>query len=83
MPLFYLHLCNGQGFVEDEEGADYATIAAARAAGQTILVIDKYIERLVELADRHTIIERGRVAWQGTSAALEADRNLWHRYLGV
>ena len=54
-----------------------------RAAGQTILVIDKYIERLVKLADRHTIIERGRVAWQGTSAALDADRGLWHRYLGV
>ena len=54
-----------------------------RAAGQTILVIDKYIERLVKLADRHTIIERGRVAWQGSSAALDADRDLWHRYLGV
>ena len=54
-----------------------------RGAGQTILVIDKYIERLVKLADRHTIIERGRVAWQGTSAQLDSDRNLWHRYLGV
>jgi branched-chain amino acid transport system ATP-binding protein len=54
-----------------------------RAAGQTILVIDKYIERLVRLADRHTIIERGRVAWQGSSAQLDADRGLWHRYLGV
>jgi branched-chain amino acid transport system ATP-binding protein len=54
-----------------------------RATGQTILVIDKYIERLVRLADRHTIIERGRVAWQGTSAQLDADRSLWHRYLGV
>ena len=54
-----------------------------RAAGQTILVIDKYIERLVRLADRHTIIERGRVAWQGSSAQLNADRGLWHRYLGV
>jgi branched-chain amino acid transport system ATP-binding protein len=54
-----------------------------REAGQTILVIDKYIERLVRLADRHTIIERGRVAWRGTSAELNADRELWHRYLGV
>jgi branched-chain amino acid transport system ATP-binding protein len=54
-----------------------------RAAGQTILVIDKYLERLVKLADRHTIIERGRVAWQGTSRELDADRGLWHRYLGV
>jgi len=54
-----------------------------REAGQTILVIDKYIDRLVRLADLHTIIERGRVAWQGSSTELDADRNLWHRYLGV
>jgi branched-chain amino acid transport system ATP-binding protein len=58
-------------------------IERLRAAGQTILVVDKYIERLVKLADRHTIIERGRVAWQGSSAELDADRGLWHRYLGV
>jgi branched-chain amino acid transport system ATP-binding protein len=58
-------------------------LARLRGAGQTILVIDKYIERLVKLADRHTIIERGRVAWRGTSAELDADRELWHRYLGV
>ena len=58
-------------------------LARLREAGQTILVIDKYIERLVRLADRHTIIERGRVAWQGSSAELDADRGLWHRYLGV
>jgi branched-chain amino acid transport system ATP-binding protein len=58
-------------------------LARLRSAGQTILVIDKYIERLVKLADRHSIIERGRVAWRGTSAELDADRELWHRYLGV
>jgi len=58
-------------------------LARLREAGQTILVIDKYIERLVRLADRHTIIERGRVAWHGTSAELDANRDLWHRYVGV
>jgi branched-chain amino acid transport system ATP-binding protein len=58
-------------------------LATLRAEGQAILVIDKYIERLVALADRHTIIERGQVAWQGTSAELNANRELWHRYLGV
>jgi branched-chain amino acid transport system ATP-binding protein len=58
-------------------------LARLRDGGQTILVIDKYVERLVALADRHTIIERGRVAWQGSSAELAADRGLWHRYLGV
>ena len=54
-----------------------------RQAGQTLLVIDKYLERLVRLADRHAIIERGRIAWAGTSTELAADRGLWHRYLGV
>jgi branched-chain amino acid transport system ATP-binding protein len=58
-------------------------LAALKAAGQTILVIDKYVERLVRVADRHTIVERGRVAWAGTSADLDADRGLWQRYLGV
>jgi branched-chain amino acid transport system ATP-binding protein len=54
-----------------------------RAEGQSILVIDKYVQKLVKLADHHTIIERGQVVWQGASAALEADHSLWHRYIGV
>jgi branched-chain amino acid transport system ATP-binding protein len=58
-------------------------LAALRAAGQTILVIDKYVERLIALADHHTIIEKGRVVWRGSSAALDADHGIWHRYLGV
>jgi len=51
--------------------------------GQTILLIDKYVERLIKLAHRHTIIERGRVVWTGSSAQLDADHGIWHRYLGV
>jgi branched-chain amino acid transport system ATP-binding protein len=54
-----------------------------REAGQTILVVDKYVNRLIEIADRHVIVERGRVAWRGTSAELDADRALWQRFLGV
>ena len=54
-----------------------------RQNGQTILVIDKYVERLIALANQHTILERGRVVWQGTSTALNADHGIWHRYLGV
>jgi branched-chain amino acid transport system ATP-binding protein len=61
----------------------WSCLARLRGAGQTILVIDKYVERLVALADRHAIIERGRIAWAGTSAELAADRGLWQRYLGV
>lgn len=58
-------------------------LAQLRQTGQTILVIDKYVERLLSLADQHVIIERGQVVWQGDSAALDADRSLWTRYLGV
>ena len=58
-------------------------LAALKAEGQTLLVIDKYVRKLVELADHHTIVERGRTAWRGSSRALSADSALWHRYLGV
>ena len=58
-------------------------LATLKAAGQTILVIDKYVERLIAIADHHTVLSRGRVAWHGSSAELGADRSLWHRYLGV
>jgi len=58
-------------------------LAELKGAGQAILVIDKYVQRLVQVADRHTIVERGRVVWQGSSAQLAADDSLWHRYLGL
>ena len=58
-------------------------LALLKAQGQTTLVVDKYIEKLLALADRHLILERGRIAWQGTSAELDARRELWMRYLGV
>lgn len=58
-------------------------LAQLRAEGQAILVIDKYVQRLVQLADHHTIIERGCVVWHGDSATLAADPALWERYIGV
>jgi branched-chain amino acid transport system ATP-binding protein len=58
-------------------------LATLRQQGQSILVIDKYVQRLVTLADQHTIIERGRVVWEGSSEQLGADPSLWHRYIGV
>jgi branched-chain amino acid transport system ATP-binding protein len=44
----------------------WACLARLRAAGQSILVVDKYVEKLIALADHHTIIERGQVVWHGT-----------------
>ena len=61
----------------------WSCIERLRQAGQTLIVVDKYVSRLVRIADRHFVLEKGRVAWQGSSAELAADKGLWHRYLGV
>jgi len=61
----------------------WEVLRTIKAQGQTMLVIDKYIEKLIELADHHTIIERGRVVWQGPSADLRDQPEIWHQYLGV
>jgi branched-chain amino acid transport system ATP-binding protein len=54
-----------------------------KAAGQSILVIDKNVEALIRIADRHYLIERGKVVWTGTSPELAATPQVQHRYLGV
>lgn len=54
-----------------------------KAGGQAILVIDKNVRALNRIADRHYIIEKGRVAWTGGPAELAGDPALQHRYLGV
>jgi len=58
-------------------------LAALRAGGQSILVIDKNVDALTRIADRHVIIERGRVVWTGSSAELKAATEIQHRYLGI
>jgi branched-chain amino acid transport system ATP-binding protein len=58
-------------------------LGVLREAGHAMIVIDKYVQRLLGLADRHVILEKGRVVWHGSSAALDADRAVWHRYLGI
>jgi branched-chain amino acid transport system ATP-binding protein len=54
-----------------------------KARGQSILVIDKNVEALTRIADRHYLIERGRVVWSGTSDELAAAPDVQHRYLGI
>jgi len=58
-------------------------LARLKARGQSILVIDKNVEALTKIADRHYLIERGRVVWQGNSAELAAVPDIQHRYLGI
>ena len=58
-------------------------LSLLKREGQTTLVVDKYVDKLVKIADRHLILERGKLVWSGSSAALDADRELWVRYMGV
>ncbi|HEY2530634.1 MAG TPA: ABC transporter ATP-binding protein [Xanthobacteraceae bacterium] len=58
-------------------------LADLRAAGQAVLVIDKNVDALIRIADRHVIIERGRVVWTGPSQDLANAADVQHRYLGV
>ena len=58
-------------------------LTALKRAGQSILVIDKNVEALIEVADRHYVIERGRVTWSGTSNELAAAPDIQRRYLGI
>ena len=61
----------------------WKVLGMLRSAGHAMLVIDKYVHRLIDIADRHVIIEKGRVVWTGSSAQLDADRSLWSRHLGL
>jgi branched-chain amino acid transport system ATP-binding protein len=58
-------------------------LARLKAEGLSILVIDKNVEALTRIADRHYLIERGRVVWTGTSHALAQAPDVQHRYLGI
>lgn len=58
-------------------------LATVRGEGMSILVIDKNLRPLLELCDRHIILEKGRVVWSGSSAALRADQQAQQAYLSA
>jgi branched-chain amino acid transport system ATP-binding protein len=58
-------------------------LARLKADGQAILLVDKHLDALQKLADRHVVIEKGHVVWTGTTAALAADSSIRQRYLQV
>jgi len=61
----------------------WASLKRLKAEGQAILLVDKHIDALLKLADRHVVIEKGNVVWSGTSAALAGDPTVRQRYLQI
>jgi branched-chain amino acid transport system ATP-binding protein len=61
----------------------WSCLGRLKRDGQSILLVDKHLDALTKIADRHVVIEKGRVVWTGTSAALTADATVRQRYLQV
>jgi branched-chain amino acid transport system ATP-binding protein len=61
----------------------WATLRAIRTAGIAAVVVDKNLDDLLGLADRHVILSKGEVVFEGSTAALKADEAVIHRHLGV
>jgi branched-chain amino acid transport system ATP-binding protein len=61
----------------------WACLRQVKAEGDAILVIDKNVDALSRFADRHVVMEKGRIAWTGTTADLLADADVKNRYLHV
>jgi branched-chain amino acid transport system ATP-binding protein len=60
-----------------------AQLKLIRQAGVAILLVEQNLEVCTQLADRHTIIEQGRIVYEGDNAAFLADESVKDRYLGV
>ncbi|MDA1098851.1 MAG: ABC transporter ATP-binding protein [Proteobacteria bacterium] len=61
----------------------WSCLAGLKGVGQAILVIDKNVEALTAICDRHFIVEKGHLVWSGNSSELRANPDVQHQYLGV
>ncbi|KQT12732.1 MAG: ABC transporter ATP-binding protein [Bradyrhizobium sp.] len=61
----------------------WSCLSLLKSRGQSILVVDKNVDHLARICDRHYIIERGKTVWSGSSDELMAEPDLQHKYLGI
>jgi branched-chain amino acid transport system ATP-binding protein len=59
------------------------TISDLHAAGITVLLVEQNLRKALEIAQRGTVIETGRVRLEGTSAELAANPEIRAAYLGI
>ncbi len=60
-----------------------AQLKVIKQAGVSILLVEQNLEVCTQLADRHVIIEQGRVVYTGSNDDFRADDAIKDRYLGV
>jgi len=61
----------------------WSVLGELRKSGMSMIIVDKNLDALLPLADRHHVIEKGRVTWTGSSEDLRRDSATVHQYLGV
>ncbi len=61
----------------------WRVLETVKASGIACVIVDKNVNQLLDIADRHVILAKGRVVFAGDRAALLADPELLHRHLGV
>ena len=61
----------------------WSCLTALKSEGESILVIDKNVDALAKFADRHVVLEKGRVVWRGSSAELRSDNAVKDRFLNL
>ena len=61
----------------------WAALGRIKAEGMAILIVDKNLAPLLKLAEHHNIVEKGQVAWSGSSEQLRGDYQALNRYLSV
>jgi len=61
----------------------WSCLTGLKAVGQAILVIDKNVDALTAICDRHFIVEKGHLVWSGNSTELRANPDIQHQYLGI
>jgi branched-chain amino acid transport system ATP-binding protein len=72
-----------EGLAPVIRGEIWNCIALLKSRGQSILIVDRNLQVLKRLADRHYVIEKGRTVWSGSSADMERDAKAVHQYVGI
>lgn len=61
----------------------WQSLLQLKIAGVSLLVIDKNVAQLLQLADRHYVMMKGKIVWSGTSRDLKASTDVLHEFVGV
>ena len=59
----------------------FEAVAALRAAGRSLLIVEQYVDRALAVADYVYILHKGRIAFVGEPAQCRAD-DVYRQYLG-